>query len=258
MDFIGFLYLQNTKVSLSTINIFKTKQELLFAMASYFIEIARKAIEEHDEFNVALSGGKSPIKLYELLSSTEYRSRIDWGKVSFFFGDERYLPDDDPQNNSFMIQKYLFNPLKIAESKIFRIDTTLTPDEAAKEYHNTIVAHFKENLVRFDLILLGLGQNAHTASLFPFTPVLYESTPTVRAVFLTEQMSYRITMTAPMINRSKHIAFLVYGREKAEAVRHVMKDVRDVQKYPAQLIHPEKGELQWFLDEAAAMLLEIR
>ncbi len=234
------------------INIFKAPQEVIVSIALHFIKIANNAIQEHGVCNVALAGGNSPKKLYELLATNQYKNQIDWSKINFFFGDERYLPADDTQSNSLMIQKSLFDPLKIPSSQIFKIDTTLTPDAAAKKYNETIAAHVKQMPIHFDFMLLGLGDNAHTASLFPFTCVLAETKATVKAVFLKDQNSYRITMTAPMINESKHIAFLVYGKEKAEAVYHVLKDARNVEKYPAQLIHPEEGEFHWFLDEAAA------
>ena len=237
------------------INIFKTEPELISALAMYFIKIAKQAIEEQGAFSVALAGGNSPKKLYELLVSTEYKNQANWSKINFFLGDERYVPADDPQSNARMIQKSLLEPLNISESQFFKINTTLPPDEAAKQYNETIGDHFKNTSVRFDLVLLGLGANAHTASLFPFTSVLAEPTATIKAVFIAEQNSCRITMTAPMINQSKHIAFLVYGKEKAEAVYHVLKDVHNVEKYPAQLIHPADGEVQWFLDEDAASLL---
>ncbi len=237
------------------INIFKTEPELLSALAVYCIKIARQAIEEKGAFNVALAGGNSPKKLYELLSTDEYKNQVVWSKVNFFLGDERYVPEDDPQSNARMIQKSLLEPLKISGSQFFKVDTMLSPDEAAKKYNETIRAHFKHTPVRFDLVLLGLGANAHTASLFPFTSVLAEPAATIKAVFIAEQNGYRITMTAPIINQSKHIAFLVYGKEKAEAVFHVLKDVHNAEKYPAQLIHPAEGEVQWFLDEAAASLL---
>ncbi len=238
------------------LNIYKSVNELLSATVAYFIKIAQQSIAKQGAFTVALSGGNSPKKLFQLLSSNEYKAKVDWSKVIFFFGDERYVPSDDPQSNSLMSQTYLFDPLKITSSQIFKVDTSLSPDEAAEKYNESITAYFKLMPVRFDLILLGLGGNAHTASLFPFTSVLEESSATIKAVFLKEQNSYRITMTAPMINQSKHTLFLVYGKEKAEAVKHVLDDERNVQKYPAQLINPVDGELQWFLDEQAAALLK--
>lgn len=234
------------------INVFKTVQELLMAMADYFVSTAQSSISTRKEFNVALSGGSSPKRLYEILASPDFKHQIEWDKVNFFFGDERYVPANDPENNALMVKKALFNPLNIPSSNIFTINTSLSPEEAAKEYTLTIANHFKDQKIRFDLILLGLGDNSHTASLFPFTSVLSDKSASVKAVFLETQNVYRITMTAPLINQARHIAFLVYGKAKADAVRHVLEKELNEKKYPAQLIHPEKGDLQWYLDEAAA------
>lgn len=234
------------------IRVFKTVQELLEAMAGYFIATANEAISLSGEFNVVLSGGNSPRLLYSMLSSPDFKNKTDWEKINFFFGDERHVPPGDPRNNALMVTKYLFEPLHISASKIFSIDTTLSPDEAANEYAKKIAAHFKGHKIQFDLILLGLGENAHTASLFPYTPVLADKSASIKAVFLQPQYEYRITMTAAMINQSRHIAFLVYGQSKAEAVHHVLENERDVEKYPAQLIHSNDNNLHWYLDEAAA------
>lgn len=239
------------------VTIYKTEFELLEAIALYFINVAQQSIHKNGKFNVALSGGNSPIKLYQLLSSGEYKNKIEWDKVNFFFGDERYVPDNDEQRNSLMAQKTLFEPLHISPLKIFKVDTSLPPNDSAQKYSSTINRYFNPATVQFDLILLGLGDNSHTASLFPFTPVLNETSATIKAVFVKEQNNYRITMTAPMINQAKHIAFLVFGKEKAEAVRHVLKDERDIEKYPAQLIQPTDGEVLWFLDYGAASHLEL-
>ena len=234
------------------INVFKTVQELLVAMADYFVSTAKSSISSRKEFNVALSGGSSPKRLYEILSSSDFKHQVEWDKVNFFFGDERYVPADDPDNNALMVKKALFDPLNISSSNIFTINTSLPPEEAAKKYTLTIANHFKDQKIRFDLVLLGLGDNSHTASLFPYTSVLSDKSASVKAVFLEEQNVYRITMTAPLINQARQIAFLVYGEAKTDAVRHVLEDVIDTEKYPAQLIHPEKGDLGWYLDEAAA------
>jgi len=234
------------------INVFKTVQELLVAMADYFVSTAKSSISSRKEFNVALSGGSSPKRLYEILSSSDFKHQVEWDKVNFFFGDERYVPADDPDNNALMVKKALFDPLNISSSNIFTINTSLPPEEAAKKYTLTIANHFKDQKIRFDLVLLGLGDNSHTASLFPYTSVLSDKSASVKAVFLEEQNVYRITMTAPLINQARQIAFLVYGEAKTDAVRHVLEDVIDTEKYPAQLIHPEKGDLRWYLDEAAA------
>ena len=238
------------------IHIFKTVQELLMAMADYFVSTANSSISSRSEFNVALSGGSSPKRLYEMLASPDFKHQVKWDKVNFFFGDERYVPANDPENNALMVKKALFDPLNIPSSNIFTINTSLSPEEAAKKYALTVANHFKGQKIRFDLILLGLGDNSHTASLFPHTTVLSDKSASVKAVFLEEQNVYRITMTAPLINQARNIAFLVYGDAKSEAVHHVLENEINEKKYPAQLIQPDEGDLRWYLDAAAASRLK--
>jgi 6-phosphogluconolactonase len=236
------------------LNIFDTEDEVLAALAVHFVKVANEAISERGKFSVALSGGNSPRKLYELLAS-EYREKVAWEKVYFFFGDERNVPQTDKDSNYLMAKKALFVPLNISTSNIFPVDTSLAPKDAAQKYQEEIETFFDEGELSFDLILLGLGDNSHTASLFPFTPVLHERTPGVKEVFLQDQQVYRITLNAPLINEAQHIAFLVYGEGKAIAVHHVLEDDEDIEEYPAQLIEPIVGEIEWFLDTAAANLL---
>ncbi|WP_234734170.1 6-phosphogluconolactonase [Tellurirhabdus bombi] len=238
------------------IYIYETADEVLLSLADSFVDMAQKAIDEKSEFTVALSGGSSPKKLYELLASSEFSSQVDWNKVYFFFGDERYVPADDLESNALMAKKALFEPLRIPAENIFTVDTTLPPAEAAAKYAEVIQTRFQSDKARFDLILLGLGDDAHTASLFPNTSVLAEEAATVKEVFLPEKNVYRITLTAPLINQAHQVAFLVYGESKAEAVHIVLEEENNFEKYPAQLIDPIDGEMQWFLDEAAAARLE--
>ena len=235
--------------------IYKTTDEVIEGLANYFIQTVKTAIKEKNECAVVLSGGNSPKKLYELLASMDYGNQIDWDKVYFFFGDERYVPFNDPGNNGNMVKKALFEPLMIPDANIFYINTAVPPEESAKKYSQRILSYFKNNPVRFDLILLGLGDNAHTVSLFPHTPVLKEKKALVSAVYIQELFSYRITMTAALINEAHAISFLVYGDAKANAVHDVLEGEKDFETYPAQLIIPEDGVLHWFLDEDAAKSL---
>jgi 6-phosphogluconolactonase len=240
------------------INVFNNENEVLNGLANYFVETSAKSIADHGQFSVALSGGNSPKKLYELLASSSYRDKVEWNKVHFFFGDERYVPHTDPQSNYLMAKKALLEPLDLSYKQIFPIDTSLTPEEAAQKYTTDINYYFAGTEVRFDLILLGLGDNSHTASLFPHTPVLHDKTVSVKEVFLEDLQVFRITMTAPLINQARHIAYLVYGAGKAAAVHHVIEDKIDIENYPAQLIKPQNGDLQWFLDTGAASQLKNR
>jgi len=237
------------------LNIFNNENEVLAALAAHFVKVANEAIAAKGKFSVALSGGNSPKKLYELLASS-YEDKLEWDKVYFFFGDERNVPQTDKDSNFLMAKNALFAPLLIDPDHIFPVDTTLSPKEAAKKYQEEIEDFFDEDELSFDLILLGLGDNSHTASLFPHTPVLHDRLPGVSDVFLPDQNVYRITLNAPMINEAKHIAFLVYGEGKAIAVHHVLEDDEDIEEYPGQLIEPIVGEIEWFMDTAAASMLE--
>ena len=239
---------------MATQNIFKTADEVLTAMADFFVKSAGGAITGHGRFTVALSGGNSPKKLFELLSSAAYKDKVEWPKVYFFFGDERNVPQDDPESNSLMAQKALFDPLKISHTQIFKVNTRYSPDEAATAYTDDITYFFDKQKVVFDLILLGLGDNSHTASLFPHTQVLHDTTASVSAVYVKELDTYRITFTASLINQAHQIAFLVYGAGKAEAVHHVLQDERNTEVYPAQMIRNDE-DVFWFMDEPAAAML---
>ena len=234
------------------IKVFNSEDLTLTALADLIVVKSREAIAERGRFNFALSGGSSPKRLYELLVSDMYKDKIQWGKVFFFFGDERYVPLNDSNSNYLMAYRSLFDPLSIEADQIFAVNTALPPAEAAKDYELRLLRHFKDPACPFDLILLGLGDNSHTASLFPFTAVLHEQNALIKEIFVEEVNMYRITFTAPLINAANAIAFLVYGSSKAEAVHHILEGTQNLEAYPAQLIKPKSGELYWFMDEAAA------
>ncbi|MCX2480425.1 6-phosphogluconolactonase [Pedobacter sp. MC2016-15] len=236
--------------------IYKTKNELLKDLAEYIITIGEKAIAEKDCFNFVLTGGNSPKELYSLLA-TEYRDKLDWTKVFFFIGDERNVPPGHESYNGLMARKSIIDPLNVAADHVFFVDTTLAPEKAAIEYAKEITTHFDGADLSFDLILLGMGDDAHTASLFPGTEVLGNKDVTVDSVFVEKLDTYRITFTAPLINKAKNVAFLVFGESKAEAIKHVIEDqTKNTALYPSQLIDPIDGGLTFFLDSEAAKLLD--
>jgi 6-phosphogluconolactonase len=234
------------------IHVYNNLETLLSVLADFVVIKARESMERTGRFNLVLSGGSSPKRLYELLATDTYRNLIEWKNVCFFFGDERYVPLDHPDSNFLMAKNALFTPLGIVNEQIIEVNTALSPVAAALDYEYRIRRHFNNSDCRFDLILLGLGDNSHTASLFPHTTVLHEKQALVKEVFVEEVDMYRITFTAPLINAGHSIAFLVYGKSKAEAVHHILKDPLNIEEYPAQLIRPERGELHWFMDEGAA------
>ncbi|MDN3588361.1 6-phosphogluconolactonase [Pedobacter aquatilis] len=236
--------------------IYKTLEELNQDLADYIIKIAEVAIEENDCFNFVLTGGNSPKELYRILS-IDCKDRIDWEKVYFFFGDERNVSSNDENYNGLMAKKNFFDNLNIAEDHIFYVDTTLAPEKAAIEYKKSIDKHFDGSDIVFDLVLLGMGDDAHTASIFPYTDLVKNEEVNVAAVFVEKLNTYRISLTAPLINKAENIAFLAFGENKAEALLHVIgNDEKNFEKYPAQLINPIDGKLTWFVDEAAVKLLE--
>ena len=260
------------------IHIAGNSASLAHQAADIFVDIANKAIREKGSCLVALSGGSTPKALYSLLASVEYTSKIDWPEVNFFFGDERNVPDDDPRSNYRMARETLFEPLQINESNVtpwitelgsppdvaemyelaikMAIDPALDPardvaEEGAAE--NTIQAH--RVLPELDLVLLGLGLDGHTASLFPNTKALRENEKLAVANWVPQMDEYRFTMTFPLINNAANIMFLVSGSEKAETLKDVLEGEYRPDDLPAQRIKPAHGELIWMLDEASAALL---
>ncbi|WP_118975084.1 6-phosphogluconolactonase [Taibaiella koreensis] len=236
-----------------TLNIFDTRQEALDMLARYFVQLANDAIEERNRFTVALAGGHTPEALYGLLAGV-YRQKVsDWQKVYFFFGDERYVPHTAPESNYRMAQVSLLEPLSIPGNHAFPVNTALAPEAAARAYQQQMDDFFLSHEIRFDLILLGLGDNAHTASLFPYTEVLKDTQAGVKAVWTGDASGWRITLNAPLINQARNIAFLVFGAEKAAAMQHTFNPVPDSDQYPAQLIRKER--IAWFTDKDAAALI---
>lgn len=236
--------------------IYKTLEELNHDLADYIIKVAEMSIEENDRFDFVLTGGNSPKALYNYLA-TECQHRIEWEKVYFFFGDERNVPANDENYNGLMAKKALLDPLNIKEDHIFYVNTTLAPEDAAAAYKKSIDNHFKGGQIEFDLVLLGMGDDAHTASIFPFTDIVTNQKATVASVYVEKLNTHRISLTAPLINQADHVVFLVFGENKAEALKHVIDDEnKDFKTYPSQLINPIDGKLTWFVDEAATSLLK--
>lgn len=235
--------------------IYKSLDVLNKALADYIVKIANEAINVKGQFNFVLTGGNSPKEVYRLLA-TEYKDRIDWDKVYFFFGDERNVSADNLNYNGVMAANNLFNILNIAREHIFYVNTALVPEKAAEAYKVDIDKHFDNGNIVFDLILLGMGDDGHTASIFPHTDLVKNKTIDVASVFVDKLDAYRISFTAPMINEAENVAFLVFGESKSTALKAVTGDgKKDYETYPAQLINPITRKLTWFVDEAAAKLL---
>lgn len=229
--------------------------ELAKALAEFIIKIANEAIDTSGRFVIALSGGHTPETLFGVLSTEPYRGRIAWDKTFVFWGDERCVPSDNTQSNARMAKIFLLDHVDIPQSNINPVPVDLPPDKAAAAYENSIKKFFGSEEPCFDLILLGLGQNGHTASLFPGSDVVTDNIHLVREVYVPEQQMFRITMTANLINQARNIIFLVGGEEKSEILKIVLTAPYQPRKYPAQLIEPVDGNLYWFVDNRAAKFL---
>jgi 6-phosphogluconolactonase len=231
----------------------------LYAHAAEEIaHFAGEAVCTHGEFTLCLSGGSTPAATYEMLGS-KFHFSIDWKEVQFFWGDERCVPPDDPACNYAMTQRTLLSKLALKPSQVHRVLGERSPDEAARAYEAELRSHFglgAGEFPRFDVVLLGLGENSHTASLFPGSAALHESERLALAVDVDDPiLRHRVTVTPPVINNASRVMFLVAGASKAQAVWDILKGPRDIDKFPAQVVAPEHGELIWLLDKAAASLI---
>lgn len=240
------------------IHILESPDKVIEQIATDIVALANEKAGENGRFNWVLSGGSSPKKLYEILASDDFSEDFPWDKTYFFFGDERYVPSDDPDNNARMAREAMLNKLEVPADHIFAVNTAHSPNEAANDYAHRILEHFHLHEPVFDLILLGLGDDAHTASLFPHTRVLAETDALIKEVKMLKDHSWRITFTRPLINKAYQVFFLVYGEKKAQAVYQVLEGERYEFQFPAQFIKPVQGDVSWYIDEAAGAMLRRR
>ncbi len=215
--------------------------------ADRFISLARSAIAAQGRFTVALSGGSTPRVLYEQLVTQP----IEWRRVHVFWGDERCVPPEHADSNYGMAQRALLSHVDIPAQNVHRLKGELDPAQAAQEYETELRAIFGA-APRFDLILLGMGADAHTASLFPGTPALHEQQRWVAAQYVDKLKSNRLTLTPPIINGAANVIFLIAGNDKAAALRSVWHAPHDPDRFPAQIVRPPAGHVLWLVDQAAS------
>lgn len=232
-----------------------TPQDLFRAAAEEFIRAANDAVEKRGRFAVALAGGSTPKGLYTLLAANAGAS-LPWKNMYFFFGDERHVPPDHPESNYRMASECFFSKAAIPPGNIFRI-LTENPDAAAAAaaYEETLRDFFAvkpSEIPSFDLILLGMGPDGHTASLFPDTAALKEKSRLVVANWVEKLKTSRITLTLPVLNAARCVAFLVSGTDKAPALHEVLEGSAPEEKYPSKMVQPQHGKLIWFVDRGAA------
>lgn len=239
------------------IEIFPDATQLAKAAADFFAGLAESAIADHGRFSVALSGGNSPRLLYETLASGNYSTVFDWPRVHIFFGDERCVPPTDQESNFRMVNDALISRVPIPRTNVHRIKGEIDPVTSAADYEKELRSYFRDlEWPEFDLVLLGLGTDGHTASLFPETAALNEIERWVVANYVDKLQTFRISLTLPAINAAQNIAFLVTGQEKASTLEAVLEGSEAHETVPAKLVDPVKGAVTWFADTDAARLLK--
>ncbi len=246
--------------------VFDTPEQVALAAAEKFAAYAQAAIADHRVFSVALSGGNTPKRVYELLASAPRKDSVEWPRVHLFFGDERAVPPKHPDSNYRMVFEALISRVPISASNVHRVIGEENPEESARLYENELRTFFAGRInsswPRFDLVFLGMGTDGHTASLFPESETLTEKSKWV-VTSTSSSGQQRITMTLPVFNHAAHVVFLVTGKEKAPRLREVLASVGSGQwavgsrqdLLPAQMVQPVDGKLEWLVDRAAASLL---
>ncbi|MFZ5451006.1 MAG: 6-phosphogluconolactonase [Thermodesulfobacteriota bacterium] len=225
------------------------------AAAELFARLAAEAVSTRGRFSVALSGGSTPRRTYEILAQPPFREEIPWDRLHVFWGDERCVAPDDPLSNARMVREALLAHVPLPRTQIHPIFCQTSPEAGARDYEVLLRDFFGEMRPRLDLVFLGLGDNGHTASLFPGDAALAAKDRWTAAVHHPEAKLPRITLTAPLINQAAAVVFLVAGGAKAGALGEVLHGPHDPRRLPAQLIKPENGELYWLVDREAAARL---
>lgn len=234
--------------------------EVAKAAADLILAEALKAVSLSGSFSIALSGGSTPKLLYELLAAEPYKSQMPWGDTEIFFGDERCVPPDHKDSNFKMAREALLSKVPIPATSVHRMEGEIEPAQAALKYERILRERFDTDGPAIDICLLGMGDDGHTASIFPGTEATRERTKPVLGYFAENSStgkSWRVTLTAPFINRSRKVVFLICGASKAARLSEVMEGPRDPERLPSQLISPALGELLLLLDTAAAGMNEL-
>lgn len=238
------------------IRIFKDLEELSRFAARLFVEEAAQSTAERNRFLVALNGGSTPTRLFQLLA-TEERENVDWSKVYIFWGDERCVPPDDPGSSYGQARDMLLSRVPIPEANIHRIKGEMGPAEAARDYANTLkeFADFSLDWPRFDLVYLGMGEDGHTASLFPGSAVNVDEPTLPVTAHYQDRPANRVTLTPVVFNSARMIVFMATGEKKSETLAEVLSGRYNPAQYPAERIDPKDGGLIWLVDDGAASKL---
>jgi 6-phosphogluconolactonase len=237
------------------IKVYADYEELSRAAADLIAAEALRAVNDHGRFSIALAGGNTPRRTYEILSAPPLRTRIPWENAHIFWGDERCVPLNDPRSNALMARRALLDHVPVPASQVHPINCARTPAEAAKQYEVLLRTFFAGHEAGFDLVFLGMGEDGHTASLFPGSPVLEERNRCVADVYVPSQDLHRVTITPLLINRARIVVFLASGGAKAAILREILEGAQSTPPLPAQVLRPVNGKLFWLLDREAASML---
>jgi 6-phosphogluconolactonase len=247
------------KPDMSTIKTFADAAAVTEAAVRQFIELAQAAIAARQQFSIALSGGSTPKMLFERLAQEDLRDQVDWSRIHVFWGDERAVPPDHEDSNYRVASELLLHRVPILAANVHRIHGEKEPLIAARDYEDDLRAYFsaqpsqRDTLVaRFDLVLLGMGDDGHTASLFPGAAAIHETQHWVCAYQVEKLDAWRISLTPLAINGARQVTFVVTGENKAKRLRQVLYGPYQPNALPSQSIRPTQGRLLWMLDEAAA------
>ncbi|MGX1929212.1 6-phosphogluconolactonase [Flagellimonas sp. 2504JD4-2] len=235
------------------LKVYKDKQEVAKQFAAYFAEL----VKDKTEFHIALSGGSTPKVVFDVIAS-EYGDNIDWSNIHFYWGDERCVPPTDDQSNYKMTVEHLFSKIKVPEANIHRVLGEAEPDREAMRYANLLEINLDrvEGIPQFDLVVLGMGDDGHTASIFPHEIGLWDAKDHCVVATHPDSGQKRVSINGKVINTAKEVAFLVTGAGKAEKVKSILEKTEGFDAYPASLVNPSTGKLLWFMDEAAAASLD--
>lgn len=238
------------------LRVFPDRETLSFAAAHHFLSVGQAAIMRRGRYMVAFSGGTTPKLLFQRLESPRMQDALNWDVVHVFWGDERCVPPDNAESNYRMAREVLLDHLPIPASNVHRFMSEMPPEEAALHYREELRASFglldESAPPAFDMVLLGLGSDGHTASLFPETSVLDEHEHWTAAVYVEKLAAWRLTLTPVVLNAARDVLFLVSGESKADILREVLTGNEEDVKYPAQLVKPASKRLYWFVDSPAA------
>jgi 6-phosphogluconolactonase len=237
------------------VQIFDTTEALTNAAVKQILESGQEALKERGRFIIALSGGSTPKAVYQKLAE-EHKNTLNWENVYFFHGDDRHVPYESDLSNAKMVDETLLNHLNVDRSKVFHLMPDVTLNQAAKEYDLAIRSVFADKEPIFDLVMLGMGSDGHTASLFPGTDIVHEKEKHIGVSRNEAQGTDRVSFTAPLINKARTVMFLIKGEDKAETFAEVMQGDFQPEKLPSQLIDTKNGDTLFFLDKSAASKYE--